>query len=208
MTAGAIIWAGLLVALLILFVLTARRMSELAARTRELERLQRSVESIDRRLAAATDPLIARVDAIRRHAGDAESLARDLGPARGMLEELAVEARAIRLPTGLAAQASVMIQEADRAVRAADMVAHGLDTMLAVRGNFGTEAEVSLKRGALNLRHAREAFGRAAAAVAALQPADLAPGAPGGVVIPAPGGGTSFDGSSDSSPEGPFEPRM
>ena len=208
MTAGAIIWAALLVALLALFVGTARRMSELAARTRELERLQGSVESIDRRLAAATEPLIARLDAIRRHAGDAGSLAGDIGPARGMLEELSVEARALQLPARLSAQKSVMVQETERAVRAADMVAHGLDVMLAARGNYGTEAEVSLKRGALNLRHARDAFGRAAAAVAALQPADLAPGAAGGVASPVPGAGTAFDGSSDSSPEGPFEPRM
>jgi hypothetical protein len=207
-TAGAIVWAGLLVALLALFVVTARRMSALAARTRDLERIQRSVESIDRRLAAVADPLVVRLDGIRRNPGDAEGLARDLVPARATLEDLAAEARTLQLPAGFAAQASVMVHETERAVRAADMVAHGLNTMLVARRSSELEAQTSLKRGALNLRHAREAFGRAAAVIAALQPADLAPGALGGAAGSSSQGGTTYGDSTDTSLEGPFEPRM
>jgi hypothetical protein len=207
-TAAAIVWAALAVALLLLFVVTARRMSALAARTRELERIQRSVESIDRRLAAVADPLVVRLDGIRRHAGDAEGLAHDLVPARATLEDLAAEARTLQLPVGFAAQASVMVHETERAVRAVDMVAHGLDTMLVARRSFEVESQTSLKRGALNLRHAREAFGRAAAVIAALQPADLAPGALAGAERPSSQGGTTFGESADAGIEGPFEPRM
>jgi hypothetical protein len=206
--AAVIIWAGLLVALLALFVTTARRMSELAARTRELERIQQSVASIDTRLAAVADPLVARLDEIRRHAGDTEGLARDLAPARATLEDLAVEARTLQLPAWLTPQAAVMVQEAERAVRAVDMVAHGLDAMLVARRNFEVEAQTSLKRGTLNLRHARDAFRRAAAAIAALQPADLAPGAHTGASIPVPRGVTTYGEAGESELEGPFEPRM
>ena len=208
MTAGAIIWAGLLVALLALSVVVIRRMSGLIARTRDLERFQRVVESIDRRLAGVTDPLVDRLDGIRRHGGDPSGLAVDIGPARAVLEALAAEARSLQTPVGLTAYAAVMVHETERAVRAADMVAHGLDTMATARRDFDTEAQTSLKRGALNLRHAREAIGRAAAAVAALRPADLAPGAPGGPANPSSQGGLTFDRGADPDLEGPFEPRM
>ena len=40
------------------------------------------------------------------------------------------------------------------------------------------EAQTSLKRGALNLRHARDAFAERARKVADLRPADLVPGTP------------------------------
>ena len=56
-----------------------------------------------------------------------------------------------------------MVHETERAVRAADLVAHGLDALLAAGATYEMEAQTSLKRGTLNLRHAREVFGRAAA---------------------------------------------
>ena len=214
MTAGPILWIALiavLFGLLVLFLLTTRRMSVLIARTRDLERVQRSVESIDLRLAAATDPLVARLGEIRRHAGDPGALARELLPAQAMLRDLAAETQTLRMPEVLAGQAAVMIHETERAVRAAELVEHGLDAMLAARGNRELEAQTSLKRGALNLRHAREAFGRAAADVAALRPADVAPrqgdGSRGPVPTPRTVPGEPGD-LGDQDLDEPFEPRM
>jgi hypothetical protein len=210
-TGGAILWLvliGVLAGLLMVFLVTTRRMSVLIARTRDLERVQRSVESIDLRLAAVIDPLVARLDEIRRRGGDPQALARDLGPAQAMLGDLADEARALRLPEVLADQASVMIHETERAARAAELVEHGLGAMLAARGHRELEAQTSLKRGALNLRHAREAFGRAAAVVAALRPADVA-GRPGyGLRGPAPTPRPVPTEQDDQDVDGSFEPRM
>jgi hypothetical protein len=90
-----------------------------------------------------------------------------------MLEDLAVETRKLRMPAVLAGQAAVMVHEMDRALRATELVGHGMDGLLAARGHRELEAQTSLKRGALNLRHARDAFGRAAAEVAAVRPADV-----------------------------------
>jgi hypothetical protein len=53
-------------------------------------------------------------------------------------------------------------------------VEHGLDALLAARGNRELEAQVSLKRGALNLRHAREAYARVVREIADVEAADLA----------------------------------
>jgi hypothetical protein len=174
-TPGTLLWFVILVILVWLFVIMTRRMSVLVARTRDLEDLQRTVDSIDRRLAAASGPLIVRLDEIRRHAGDPQALAQDLGASLSMLEELASETRALRLPAPLAGPGAVMVHEVERAVRAAELVAHGLDALVAGRGNRQLEAETSLKRGTLNLRHSRDAFGRAAAQVASMRPSDLAP---------------------------------
>jgi len=204
----AILWAALLVALLALFLRVSRRMSTLAARTHDLERIQAAVDSIDRRLAAACDPLIGRLDAVRRRSMEPADVVRDLEPARAMLQELAVETRELQLPALLAGQGAVMIHETERAVRAADLVAYGLDAMLAVRGNRDLEAQTSLKRGALNLRHARESFARAAAEIAALQPTDLAPDANGVPARPAPRVPTTYGVPDEPDLEGPFEPRM
>lgn len=211
MMAGAILWIALiavLFGLLALFLGTTRRMSVLIARTRDLEQVQRSVESIDIRLAAVTDPLVARLDELRRRTGDPQALARELDPAQATLQDLAAETRALRLPEILAGQAAVMVHETERAVRAAALVEHGLQAMLAARGNRELEAQTSLKRGALNLRHAREAFGRAAAEVAAMQPADVArqpgDGLGGSVPMPPPVPGEPRDQDLDGS----FEPRM
>ncbi len=211
MTGGAILWLaliGVLAGLLLLFLVTTRRMSVLIARTRDLERVQRSVESIDLRLAGVIDPLVARLDEIRRRGGDPQALARDLGPAQATLGDLADEARALRLPAILADQASVMIHETERAARAAELVEHGLGAILAARGNRELEGQTSLKRGALNLRHAREAFGRAAADVAAMRPADVAarPGHGSGAYSTTPRPAPTHEGDQDV--DGSFEPRM
>ena len=163
MKAELVLWVGLLVVLFLLFLLTLRRLSVLIARTRDLERVQRSVDSIDRRFAIAIGPIVNRLDEIRRRSGDPLLLARELDPARTMLEDLAAETRKLRVPAVLAGQAAVMVHEMDRALRATELVGHGLDALLAARGNRELEAQTSLKRGALNLRHARDAFGRAAA---------------------------------------------
>lgn len=174
MMAELILWVGLLVVLILLFLVTLRRLSVLIARTRDLERVQRSVDSIDRRFAAAIGPVVNRLDEIRRRSGDPLLLARELEPARSILEDLAAETRNLRVPAVLAGQAAVMVHEMDRALRATELVGHGIDALLAARGSRELEAQTSLKRGALNLRHARDAFGRAAAAVAAIRPADVA----------------------------------
>ena len=189
MKAELILWVGLLVVLFLLFLLTLRRLSVLIARTRDLERVQRSVDSIDLRFAAAIEPLVGRLDEIRRRSGDPLVLSRELEPARGMLQDLAAETRKLRVPGLLAGQAAILVQELDRAVRATELVGHGMDALLAGRGNRELEAQTSLKRGALNLRHARDAFGRAAVEVAAVRPSDVArrPGGHAGAAGVAPG---------------------
>ncbi len=70
-------------------------------------------------------------------------------------------------------EAAAFTVELERAVRAAELVGHGLDALVADRGGRDLEAQTSLKRGTLNLRHATEAASRIVAEIAAVRPGDL-----------------------------------
>jgi hypothetical protein len=173
----AILWLALLLALVVLFVSAFRRMRALVARTRELERFQGAVESIDRRLAGVVDPLVHGLDETRRHAGDPTSLAAKASEAQAVLDALTSETRTLGVPAGLAVPVGPMATELERASRAAALVEHGLAALANAGIGRDLEAQTSIKRGTLNLRNARDAFALLARQVAEIRPADLAPGA-------------------------------
>ncbi len=174
MPQAALLWLGLLLlVVLVLLVLTLRRMSSLIARTRALESFQASVAELDAALGTTVDPLVAQLDEIRRRAGDPVSLAKGLDTIQAELRDLVGRARGLRPPKPLADEAAALLAELDRASRAADLVEHGLDALLAHRGHRELEAQTSLKRAALNLRNARGAAAAIARRVAAVRPADL-----------------------------------
>ncbi len=174
MPQAAIIWLGLLLlVLVVLLAITARRMSSLIARTRDLEAFQRSVAELDGALGAAVDPLVLQLDDIRRRAGDPVSLARGLDTIQAELRGLVQRGRELRPPRPLADEAAALVAELDRSSRATDLVEHGLDALLAHRGHRELEAQTSLKRAALNLRNARGSAAAIAGRVAVVTPADL-----------------------------------
>jgi hypothetical protein len=173
MDTGTLVWLVVLLALGGLFALTLRRMSVLVGRTHDLEHYQKLAGVLDGRLALAADPFIAQLDEIRRHSGNAEALAGVTPQTQDELRAIAAEGRSARVPKGLEAEAAAFVVELERAVRAVELVGHGLDALLADRGGRDLEAQTSLKRGALNLRHAREAATRTSGAIQALRPGDL-----------------------------------
>ena len=170
---AALIWLVVLVVLAVLFVLTLRRLSTLVGRTRTLERYQKQAAHLATRLSATADPFVVQLDEIRRRSGDARGMADAIPAAQDALRAIADEGRAAKVPTGLRREGAALIVELERAVRAAELVGHGLDALVADRGGRDLEAQTSLKRGALNLRHASEAAARIAREIGAIRPADL-----------------------------------
>jgi hypothetical protein len=207
-TDGTILWLGVLAAMAVSAVVVLRRIARLINRTRELERFQQAADALDRRFAAAADPLVAALDDIRRHAGNPQALAEQLPPAAEALRGAATEARALRPPAPLVEASTALVRELDRAVRASELVEHGLAALLAVRGNRELEAQVSLKRGALNLRHSRGAFSQLVADIAAVRPADLAPGARIRPSVPLPAVPTYLVDGTDADAGNALDPRM
>lgn len=173
MPQGALLWLIVLVVLAALFVLTLRRLSTLIGRTRTLERYQKQVAQLAKRLVVTAEPFIVQLDEIRRRSGDPRGLADAMPAAQDALRTIADEGRATKVPTGLARDGAAFLTELERAVRAAELVGHGLDALVADRGGRDLEAQTSLKRGALNLRHASEAATRIAREIGGIRPADL-----------------------------------
>jgi hypothetical protein len=205
---GTQLWLLLLVALAVLFVLTLRRMSALAARTHSLDQFQRAARQLDRRFAEAADPLVAQLDELRRRAGDPRAVSNGLPAVTDALRAVRAEARALRAPALLADRAAALARELERAVRAAELVEHGLDAMLAGRGYRELEAQVSLKRGALNLRHARGAVTQLVVEIASVDPADLAQPSARRSTRHLPSVPTYIVEGSDPDDDEPFDPRI
>lgn len=172
---GTLLWLIALAALSGVAAIAIRRMGALAGGTRELQHLQADFAGIDRRLTTVVDPLVGRLDEVRRGASDPAELVAEMDAARTALRALAKEARTVKAPAALSDRAEQLLWELDRGVRAADMAGHGVTTMAASRGRAtaDTEAQVALKRGTLGLRHAREAVARVVASVATLSPAEV-----------------------------------
>ena len=201
-----VVWLLVLFVLAMLLVAVLRRMSLLVARTRDLERYQKAVTGLEARSAAVIDPLVKELDAARRQALDPAGLSGAIVVAQGELATLAAEGRGLVTPAPLVSTTVALVTELDRAARAADMAEHGLNAMTAGTRGRDLEAQTSIKRGALNLRHAQEAIGRMAREVGTLRPMDIATPIGGGaapvVVIGAYQAPTSDDA------DGGFEPRM
>ena len=173
MPQAALLWLIVLLVLAALFLLTVRRLSTLVGRTRTLERYQKQVGQLAKRLSVTAEPFIVQLDEIRRRSGDPRGLAEAMPGAQDALRAIAEEGRGTKVPAGLAREGTAFLTELERAVRASELVGHGLDALVADRGGRDLEAQTSLKRGVLNLRHASEAATRIAREIAAIRPADL-----------------------------------
>lgn len=201
-----VLWLALLVVLGLLFLVTLRRMSALIARTRGLERFQRSVDSIERRFSAFALPLVKTLDDTRRSPGDPTVLREQVGEAQDVLAVLRAELRDLATPKALDGAATALAGELERAARAASLLEHGLGALEGTSRGRDLEAQTSLKRGTLNLRHAHEAFGRVAREVARVRPADLATGAP--VAAVGAAAIATYGATDGDDVEGRFDPRM
>lgn len=206
MPLSTLVWLGLLLALGVLFAVTLRRMSALIARTRSLERFQRGVDSVERRFGAFALPLVRALDDTRRSPGDPDALRRQVGEAQDVLAVLRAEMHGLPAPTVLAEASAVLEGELERAGRAASLIEHGLGALEDMGRGRDLEAQTSLKRGTLNLRHAHEAFGRVAREVARLRPVDLAAG--GSVAAVGAAAVVTYPANDADDIEGRFDPRI
>jgi hypothetical protein len=86
------------------------------------------------------------------------------------------------------------------------LVEHGLAMLTNTSIGRDLEAQTSLKRGALNLRHARDAFAERVRKVSDLRPADMVPGTPARKGHPATA--ASYRVSDPEDGEKVFDPSM
>jgi len=157
--------------LVVLFAVVARRTARVVAETREAQTFRRAIADLATRLDVSLGGLIERIDAVRRHTLAPDGIGDSLAAAFDALGRYAEEARGLRHPPVVDDLADGFVGEIERAGRAVRMVEHGC-TILATGRGVGREAEgeMAIKRGYLNLLHAREAIAEYAAEIALARP--------------------------------------
>lgn len=160
---------AIFVALAGVFAILIRRASRLLRITREADLFRVGLGDLAGRVDQSLAEVVELVDAVRRHQRDAATIQDNLTAAIEATGLYGDEAAKLSVPYGSRDRRPDLVHEIDRAGRALEMIAHGCTLMAAAsRPNAELEAQTSIKRGYLNLIHAREAVGRLASEAIAL----------------------------------------
>jgi len=142
-------------------IVVFRGTTRIAARTRELHQFRRGVRDLAARVDSALESATGRIDAVRHNTAGPEVIGETVVVASEALERYGEEARALKGPRRAQVIRDDFVAEIERAARALSMVEHGANMLAASRrGSRELEAQTSIKRGYLNLIHAREAIAR------------------------------------------------
>jgi hypothetical protein len=150
---------ALFVALVLAFAYVLRRTAGVVAVTREEDAFRRDGAALAERAATVIGEGAPGIDRVRRRTEAATSLDEPLPQLLEALAGLRAEAEALAPPPALALLRDRLAHELERATRAVETVQHGCVLLGATAGRpRETEGETSIKRGYLNLLHAREAL--------------------------------------------------
>jgi hypothetical protein len=151
--------------LLTLFLLVLRRAGRFIATTRDVERFRRQVGDLVGRAEISLAEICVRVDAVRRGSLGADEVADDLAASIDAVGRYEVEARGLHPPKDGVTIREAIVAELERAARALEMIEHGRGIQASARsGGREIEAQTAIKRGYLNVLHAREAIAHQAKA--------------------------------------------
>jgi hypothetical protein len=165
--------------LVVLFLLFLRRAGRLVAATRDVERFRRQVADLAGRVETSLGQMSERIDSVRRGQLAAAAVADDLAASLDAVDRYADEGRGLRPPHDGEAVRDGLVAELERARRALEMVEHGCAIQASARaGSRELESQTAIKRGYLNVLHAREAIARHALEAKSLVPADPTHGGP------------------------------
>jgi hypothetical protein len=161
------------VALATAFAVILRRAGRLLAATRDVERFRHQVGDLGGRVETSLGEISRRVDALRRGQLEATAISEDLTASLDAVDLYAAEARALQPPADAIGIQVGLVGELERAARAIGMIEHGCSIQISARaGARELEAQTAIKRGYLNVLHAREAINHHRQDAAALKPAD------------------------------------
>jgi hypothetical protein len=147
-----------------------RRAGRIVARTREVEHFRSAVRDLTTRIDQSLEGAVGRIDAVRRGQMGADTIGPTIEAATDAVTRYADEARALKGPIAGIPIRDAIVEDLERAQRALGMVDHGAKILAQVRRRGRElEAQTSIKRGYLNLVHAREAIVRHAAAAEDLE---------------------------------------
>lgn len=113
---------------------------------------------IARRSEVLLGDLLLVVDELRRRKLSSQDAAPEMAGAQDTLRRQVQEATALTRSGPWATTAAALVADMERAQRAIDLIVHGGELLADVSGVDWGEGETSVKRGYLNLVHAREAI--------------------------------------------------
>jgi hypothetical protein len=152
------------VALAAATAIVLRRAGRIVARTREVETFKNGVRDLVARVDVSLEGATARIDAVRRGQLGADTIGETIAAATDAVEKYTEEARTLVGSPAAIEIRDEIVAELERAGRALAMVDHGAKILAQVRRRGRElEAQTAIKRGYLNLLHAREAIDRHAA---------------------------------------------
>jgi hypothetical protein len=158
------------VALALAVAIFTRRASRVLGETREAESFRRAIADLAQRAERSLAGVSERIDALRRHQIVPPEIGPNLSAALDAGTRYRDEARGLRSPEAFAAVQAAIVEELERAQRALELVAHGCEVLGEGRPRgHELEAQTSIKRGYLNILHARESLARHATDVAAMR---------------------------------------
>jgi hypothetical protein len=144
-------------------IVVFRGTTRIAARSRELHQFRGGVKDLATKIDEVLDTATGRIDAVRHNLAAPDVLGPTVVNTTEALERFEGEARALHGPRRAKAIRDDFVAEIERANRALGMVEHGVNVLASSRrGSRDLEAQTSIKRGYLNLIHAREAIARQA----------------------------------------------
>ncbi len=146
------------------FLLVLRRAAGVVAETREIEAFRRATADLAARIDESLGGVADRIDAVRRRKIAPDEIRENLDAAADAVRRYGEETASLHAPGGLEPLREAIADELGRAGRALEMVGHGC-TLLALETARPRELEgqTAVKRGYLNILHARDAIMRAAA---------------------------------------------
>ena len=145
--------------LVVLFALVVRRAGRFIAATRDVERFRRQVGDLAERIEISLGEICGRIDAVRRGQLGADQLGADLSASLDAVARYSDDASGLRPPGDGGAIRDEIVAALARTARALEMVEHGRAIQASARaGGREIEAQTAIKRGYLNVLHAREAI--------------------------------------------------
>ena len=157
------------IALALAFAVFVRRAGRFVAQTREIETFRRTAADLAARVDTSLDGVAGRIDGVRRRTLSAQDITENIAAATDAVARYTAEARNLPGPPAAAEIREALINELDRAARALQMVEHGCTILTSARiGGRELEAQTAIKRGYLNVLHAREAIRRYAVRAASV----------------------------------------
>jgi hypothetical protein len=135
-----------------------RRVVVAGGRARRQNALGYATAEIARRTETLLAELLLVVDEVRRRRIAPQDAAPKLAAAQEYLGRSVAEAGALSRGGEWASTAAALVSDIERAQRAIELVAHGGEQLADTSGVDRGEGETSVKRGYLNLVHAREAI--------------------------------------------------